>query len=229
MKEEKGNILFCGVGGQGVVLASEVVARALLEVGFDVKKSEVHGMARRGGSVESHVRFGRKVHSPVIAAGEADTVVAFELLESLRYAGHFRPGGRVIVSTQRIPPLSVSSGREKYPSGILSMLRKRRMAVWPLDAPGAACELGEPRVLGMVMVGALSEVLPVPRKTLAEVTASLVPGRFRETNLAALEKGRGLASGLSAKHETFPPEEMPSFPPRRDVRKVLGQSHDLWR
>jgi indolepyruvate ferredoxin oxidoreductase beta subunit len=229
VKEEKGNILFCGVGGQGVVLASEVAARALLGAGFDVKKSEVHGMARRGGSVVAHVRFGRKVHSPVISAGEADTVIAFELLESLRYAGHFSPGGLVIVNTQRIPPLSVSSGREKYPTGILSILRRRRMAVWPLDALGASLELGEARVLGMVMAGALSEILPVSWKVLADVAASLVPRRYREANLAALERGRGLASGLASKRENFATEEMPALPPRGEMREIRGQLQDLWR
>jgi indolepyruvate ferredoxin oxidoreductase beta subunit len=107
--KNKGDILFCGVGGQGIVLASEVTALALMEAGYDVKKSEVHGMAQRGGSVLSHLRYGKQVFSPLIAPGGADVAVAFELLESLRYIHYLHPASEVIVNTQRIAPPSVAT------------------------------------------------------------------------------------------------------------------------
>jgi len=214
-----GNILFCGVGGQGVVLASEVAALALAQAGFDVKKSEVHGMARRGGPVLSHLRYGGRVFSPLIEPGGAGVAVAFELLESLRFISYFGPGCRVLVSTQRIPPPAVAAGRDKYPGGILSTLRKRKFRVWPIDALGAALTLGEPRVLGMVMAGALSLLLPASKSAFLAAVASAVPGRYVEANLAAFERGRGMASRLLR-------EEAPPAPGEQIAGSNLQKSFD---
>ncbi len=116
------NILLCGVGGQGTLLASNLIADCAMKAGFDVKKSEIHGMAQRGGSVVSHVRFGDKIASPIIRKGEADIVLSFEELEALRWAEYLKPDGIVITNSQKILPMYVSSGSEKYPENIPDIL-----------------------------------------------------------------------------------------------------------
>jgi indolepyruvate ferredoxin oxidoreductase beta subunit len=186
----KGDILFCGVGGQGIVLASEVTSLALMEAGYDVKKSEVHGMAQRGGSVLSHLRYGKKVYSPLIAPGGADIAVAFELLESLRYIHYLHPASEVIVNTQRIAPPSVATGVERYPKDVLGRLRKRGLSVHALDAFSAARELGELRAVNLIMVGALSNLLPVKERHFIDAIRKKVPERYLKVNLEAFRKGK---------------------------------------
>lgn len=203
--KDSGNILFCGVGGQGIVLASEVSARALAEEGFDVKSSEVHGMAQRGGPVVSHLRYGKRVLSPVIGPGGADIAVAFELMEPLRYIEHLKPGGLVILNKQKILPMSVTTGMREYPCDILGQLEKRHLCVCPIDAIGMARSLGEARVLSMVMVGALSCLLPVGKNVFLNVVSSSVPHRFVAANLKAFEAGRNIAAEkLSSRTRTMP-------------------------
>lgn len=187
---KKGNILFCGVGGQGILLASEVVGYALIQGGFDVKKSEVHGMAQRGGSVEAYLRFGKKVYSPLIESTTVDIQVSFELLESLRYLHMLGKQSRVIVNTQRIPPLSVSTGIEAYPDDIIERLRGFGLRVYPIDAFQISREIGEVRTVNMVLVGALSNFLPVDEEAFLDVIKWRVPERFREVNLEAFKRGR---------------------------------------
>ncbi len=189
-RNTSGNILFCGVGGQGILLASEITSLALLEAGFDVKKSEVHGMAQRGGSVEAHLRYGPKVYSPLIGRGTVDIEVAFEQLESIRYLPFLNPDSTVIVNTYRILPPSVSTGQEGYPGNILEELKKRRLAVYPVDAFDMARELGELRTVNMILVGALSRFLPVKEKVFLDIISARVPGRFRDVNLKAFKRGR---------------------------------------
>lgn len=185
----KGNILFCGVGGQGIILASEIVAMALIKVGLDVKKSEVHGMAQRGGSVIVHMRFGEKVYSPLVEPGTADIEVAFELLESLRYLPYLNEDSKVIVNTQRILPLSVAIGAEQYPTDVIGELKKRISFVYPVDAFELARSAGEIRATNMVLVGALSRFLPLRKEDLLEVIEQRVPKRFVEVNVKAFIKG----------------------------------------
>jgi|Deesub1362B_J571_1020462.scaffolds.fasta_scaffold00107_16 indolepyruvate ferredoxin oxidoreductase beta subunit len=194
--DEKGNILFCGVGGQGILLASEVVGYALIQNGFDVKKSEVHGMAQRGGSVEAFLRFGKKVYSPLIEPTTVDIQVSFELLESLRYLPMLGKQSRIIVNTQKIPPLSVSTGIETYPDGIIERLKGFGLEVYPIDAFQISKEIGEVRTVNMVLVGALSNFLPVDEDAFLDVIKWRVPERFREVNLEAFKRGRGLIDNI---------------------------------
>lgn len=186
----KGNILFCGVGGQGIILASEITAMALINAGFDVKKSEVHGMAQRGGAVVAHMRYGDKVYSPLVEPGTADVEIAFELLESLRYLNYLNGKSRVIVNTQKILPLSVATGVEEYPSDVIGELRKRVALVYPIDAFELAQSAGEIKATNMVLVGALSRFLPVSENDFLKVIEKRVPKRFVDVNVKAFIKGR---------------------------------------
>lgn len=190
MPMQSGNILLAGVGGQGILLASEILSSALLKAGFDVKQSEVHGMAQRGGSVVSHVRFGKKVFSPLIELGTADITVSFELLEALRYLPYYRKGSTVIVNTQKILPAPVATGLEVYPPGAIEQLQSRDLVVHALDAFGIAASAGEQRAVNMVLVGALSKLLPVEEKILMEIIGTRIPEKIRKVNTRAFLKGR---------------------------------------
>jgi indolepyruvate ferredoxin oxidoreductase beta subunit len=187
---KSGNILMCGVGGQGILLASEITALTLIKAGFDVKKSEVHGMAQRGGSVVAHLRFGDKVYSPLIEPGTADIEVAFEMMESLRYLHYLNRKSTIIVNTQKIFPPSVATGIEEYPQEVINELRERKLPVFPLDALGEAKNIGEVRTVNMVIVGALSVFLPVEKTIFLKVINERVPERFRKVNIEAFIKGR---------------------------------------
>lgn len=192
--KDRGNILFSGVGGQGILLASEIAAYALMKAGLDVKKSEVHGMAQRGGSVEAHLRYGAKVYSPLIEPGSADVLCAFEMLESLRYLTYLSKQSKVIVNLQRIPPPSVATGLEGYPEGIIEKLRSMGLSVYPIDAYKAAVELNEPRAINMVIVGALSRFLPVQEDIYMDVIKDRVKKDFIAVNKEAFLKGRNLVN-----------------------------------
>ena len=191
--KESGNILFCGVGGQGILLASELTAYALLATGLDVKKSEVHGMAQRGGSVVAHLRYGPKVYSPLIDPGTADIAVAFEMVEAVRYLPYLHRDSQVIVNTQKIMPPAVATGKMTYPEDILGALTERHLAVLPVDGFGVARQVGEVRTANVVMVGALSQFLPVSADTFLQVIKERVPARFLDVNLAAFKAGRQLS------------------------------------
>jgi len=185
-----GNILLCGVGGQGILLASEITSSALIKAGLDVKKSEVHGMAQRGGSVVAHLRYGEKVYSPLIEPGSADIAVSFELLESLRYLPYYHKGTKVIVNTQKILPAPVSTGLDTYPTDVLEQLNARGLAVFPVDAFDIARAAGETRAVNMVLVGALSVFLSVDEKIFLAVIEESIPEKIRRVNLEAFMKGR---------------------------------------
>ncbi len=191
--KKSGNILLCGVGGQGIILASEVLSSVLLKAGFDVKQSEVHGMAQRGGSVVSHIRFGEKVYSPLIEPGTADTTVSFELLEALRYLPLYRRGATVIVNTQKILPSPVASGMAEYPEDVIGQLTARGLSVHPINAFEIASAAGEKRAANMVLLGALSAFLPVEEKLFLSAVEDRVPEKFKKANLEAFRKGREAA------------------------------------
>lgn len=184
------NILFSGVGGQGILLASEITAQALLAAGYDVKKSEVHGMAQRGGSVTAQLRYGTRVYSPLIDPGCADIQMAFEMMEAVRYLPYLHPGSTVIVNTQQILPPSVATGQAAYPQKILDELTVRGIEVIAVDAFAIAREAGEVRTANVALVGALSVHLPVEAAVFRDVIESRVPERFREANMDAFEAGR---------------------------------------
>ncbi len=192
--EDTGNILFSGVGGQGILLASEITVYALLSAGYDAKKSEVHGMAQRGGSVTAQLRYGKKVYSPLIEPGCADIQMAFEMMEAVRYLPYLHKGSRVIVNTQKILPPSVATGQAVYPENVLNHLTGRNIIVVPVDAFDLACEVGEIRTANVVMVGALSTFLPIEPAIYEEVILTRVPERFRDVNLKAFEAGRRVSS-----------------------------------
>ncbi|MBP2669523.1 MAG: indolepyruvate oxidoreductase subunit beta, partial [Deltaproteobacteria bacterium] len=161
MNLARGNVFLAGVGGQGTLLASEVLCEAFLLAGYDVKKSEVHGMAQRGGAVTTHLRFGPKVFSPLIEPGGADLLIAFEKLEALRFAHFLRPGGAMVVNAQEIFPPSVATGQERYPEDVAVRLRTVTDRLHFVDALAAALLLREVRAVNMVMVGAASHYLPL--------------------------------------------------------------------
>ncbi len=185
-----GNILFSGVGGQGILLASELTAYAQLAAGFDVKKSEVHGMAQRGGSVEAHLRYGEKVYSPLIDPGTADILVAFEILEAARYLPYLHKDRAVIVNTQKILPPSVALGKAQYPDTILDELRARHINVVAIDAFAVAQQVGELRTANVIMVGAMSNFLAVDPAVFLQAIDSAVKKPFRDMNKKAFAAGR---------------------------------------
>ncbi|BCL61576.1 indolepyruvate oxidoreductase [Desulfomarina profundi] len=188
--KEQGNILFSGVGGQGILLASEITAYSLLAAGFDAKKSEVHGMAQRGGSVTAQLRYGDKVYSPLIEPGKADILVAFEMMEAVRYLPYLHGGSKVIVNTQKILPPSVATGQAVYPEGLLDTLRERGVVVVPVDAFGIAKAVGEVRTANVAMVGAIAPFLPVDSELFGDIIRSRVPAKFMDVNLQAFEAGQ---------------------------------------
>ena len=188
--EDTGNILFSGVGGQGILLASEITVYSLLLAGYDAKKSEVHGMAQRGGSVTAQLRYGRKVYSPLIEPGGADIQVAFEMMEAVRYLPYLHKGSKVIVNTQKILPPSVATGQAEYPENVLDHLTQRDIVVIPVDAFDLARDVGEVKTANVVLVGALSNFLPIDVAVYEEVIRTRVPERFRDVNLSAFEAGR---------------------------------------
>jgi len=191
--EDSGNILFSGVGGQGILLASEVTVYSLLAAGYDAKKSEVHGMAQRGGSVTAQLRYGKKVYSPLIEPGGADIQVAFEMMEAVRYLPYLHAGSKVVVNTQQILPPSVATGQAEYPEEVLNHLRERDIVVVPVDAFDIAREVGEVRTANVVMVGALSAFLPVDEANFEEIIRSRVPEKFIDVNLKAFAAGRNVS------------------------------------
>ncbi len=184
------NILLAGVGGQGIILASEVVADVAAAAGLEVKKSEVHGMAQRGGSVVTHIRFGERVNSPLVAAGEADFLVAFEAMETLRYLHFLRPASRVIMNLQRIPTLRMLRGEETYPA--VDEIAAAARAVSDLatvDAAALALAAGNQRAANIVLVGVMGRELTFKRDAWHDAIARLLPERLRGANLAAFDAG----------------------------------------
>jgi indolepyruvate ferredoxin oxidoreductase beta subunit len=192
-RAEDVGFLLVGVGGQGTLLASNVLAHVGVRAGFDVKKAEVHGMAQRGGSVSSHLRWGKKIHSPLIGRGEVDYLVAFEKLEALRYLSMLRPGGAAIVGDMRIPPLSVSSGADVYPDDgeLRRIINKVTDDLHFIPSSRLAEEAGNVRAHNIVVLGALSNfVVQVPAPLWLEVIAEWVPHKFIEVNRRAFQVGR---------------------------------------
>jgi indolepyruvate ferredoxin oxidoreductase beta subunit len=184
------NILMAGVGGQGTLLASEILSEVLMQAGYDVKKAEVHGMAQRGGSVVSHVRFGKKVYSPIIPEGEADVLFGFELLETYRYLPLVKKTGAVVVNNLRIAPPSVLLGKSDYPQDIARKLKARVDNVRIVDGLELAEQAGNAKAINTVLLGALSNTLNPSHEQWLTAIKSLVPERFLDVNLKAFELGR---------------------------------------
>jgi indolepyruvate ferredoxin oxidoreductase beta subunit len=193
MNDRITNILVVGIGGQGVMTATEILARAAIAKGYDVKKTEVAGMAQRGGVVDSHLRFGRRVLSPVIPSGSADILVAFEVAEGLRWSRELRANGVALVNTLRRPPPVVSSGLFAYPEDPVGSMRASGIMVHAFDASAIALGLGEIRLINTVMLGAIADHLPFPAEDLKEQVLSRFSSRKPELaalNERAFEAGR---------------------------------------
>jgi indolepyruvate ferredoxin oxidoreductase beta subunit len=186
------NILIVGVGGQGVILASEILSDVAMKSGYDVKKSEVHGMAQRGGIVSSHVRYGPCVHSPLIPQGEAEVLLSFELAEAVRWLGFLSSKGRVICSTERVIPPTVSTGLAEYPEDAVESIRRSSRAPILVDTQAMAKELGNPRLVNTILLGVVSRLLDLSRKEWRRVVAERVPPAFKELNLKAFQRGQAL-------------------------------------
>lgn len=183
------NLLLVGVGGQGTILASKVLVEVVLQSGLDVKMSEIHGMAQRGGSVITHVKIGEKVYSPLVEKGEADIILSFEQLEALRWLEYLKPQGQIIVSTQVIEPVPVILGKAEYPRDIVGALRKKAGIVNAVEALAIAEECGNSKVSNVVMIGVLAQKLNFPEEKWLNSLRDKVPERLLDVNLRAFKRG----------------------------------------
>ncbi len=191
MMEEAFNVIICGTGGQGILLASEVLCSAAMHQGFDVKKSEVHGMAQRGGSVSSHVRFGEKVYSPLVEKGAADMILAMEKMEALRWAPYLAPEGRIVACDLEINPMTVQTGSAVYPD-VDAIIEERGIPCRTIPALEKAEELGNMKVVNVVLLGAISPHLPIEEENWSKALEERVPPKALEVNARAFEEGRRL-------------------------------------
>ena len=182
------NIMIVGVGGQGTLLASRILGNAVIRQGHDVKVSEVHGMSQRGGSVVTYVKYGEKVHSPIIDKGEADIILAFELLEAYRALPWLKKGGKIIINDQKINPMPVITGAASYPADILGKLRKE-VDVTALDALSLAKEAGNQKAANVVLIGVMAKNTSIPYEEWVETVRTSVPAKFVDVNLKAFDLG----------------------------------------
>lgn len=187
MTETK-NIMIVGVGGQGTLLTSRILGGIILVGGYDVKLSEVHGMAQRGGSVVTFVRYGETVAEPIVEEGQADVLIAFERLEALRYAHFLKPGGALIVNDQRIDPITVVTGVAEYPENIIEELGKT-YKVYSVDAAKEAIELGNSRVFNNIVLGVAAQHMDFSKEDWLKVIADTVPPKTVEINQKAFLLG----------------------------------------
>jgi indolepyruvate ferredoxin oxidoreductase, beta subunit len=183
------NILLAGVGGQGILLASEVISEVMLMAGLDVKKNEVHGMSQRGGSVVSHVRYGEKVYSSIIPEGEVDILFSFELLETCRYLPLLRKNGRVVVNDWKIAPPSVALGKQPYPENLTDSIRQQFPATTVVSGLDLALAAGNAKTVNTVLLGALSNILEFDRELWLTALRKMIPQRLLEVNLRAFDSG----------------------------------------
>ena len=184
------NVMIVGVGGQGSLLASKLLGRLLLEKGYDIKVSEVHGMSQRGGSVVTYVRFGSKVYSPVIDKGQADYIVSFELLEAARWTEYLKPGGKIIVNTQQIAPMPVIIGAAEYPQDLLEQMNAKGLDVDAIDELSLAEQAGSSKAVNIVLMGRLSTYFDIPQEEWMDAIEKSVPAKFLELNKNAFALGR---------------------------------------
>ena len=190
MSEVK-NILLVGVGGQGTILASKILSEGLVEAGYDVKMSEIHGMSQRGGSVSTQIRFGEKVYSPIIGQGQADVIVAFEKMEALRWVPYLKEGGKMVINDHEIPSVPILMGQAEYPQGILEELSAKTSTV-VVKAAEIAANLGNSKAMNIVLLGALVKAMGVEGVDWKKAIEKNVKKGFEELNLKAFEEGMAL-------------------------------------
>ena len=187
---ETKNIMIVGVGGQGSLLASKLLGRLLLDKGYDVKLSEVHGMSQRGGSVVTYVRFGDKVYSPIIDKGEADFIVSFELLEAARWTEYLKKDGKIVTNTQQVNPMPVITGAAAYPENLAEKMTAAGIDVDAFDALKLAEEAGSSKAVNIVLMGRLSHYFDIPESEWHAAIEKSVPAKFLEMNQKAFTLGR---------------------------------------
>ncbi|MBR7080354.1 MAG: indolepyruvate oxidoreductase subunit beta [Treponema sp.] len=190
MNEDVKNILIVGVGGQGALLASKTLGQVLLDAGYDVKVSEVHGMSQRGGSVVTYVRYGKKVYSPIVDKGQADYIVSFEMLEAARYTDYLKPDGKIIVNTQTIDPMPVITGAVKYPENLEQKMKDAGFFVDAVDCLSLAQQAGTAKAVNIVLMGRLSKYMNFAEEEWLKAIEKLVKPQFLEMNKKAFALGR---------------------------------------
>lgn len=184
------NILLAGVGGQGTLLVSSILTKGLIQAGYNVKMSEIHGMAQRGGSVISHVRYGKDIHSPIIAEGQADVLIAFEQMEALRWLHYLRPDGVAIVNERKISSAPILAGVADYPEGILDEIQAK-VSAQIIDAHEIAHGLGNTRVMNIVLLGALVKALKMDSIDWENIIGDSIKEELVDINLKAFKEGLG--------------------------------------
>ena len=193
MNKNGKNVLLVGVGGQGTILASKLLSEGLLTIGYDVKMSEIHGMAQRGGSVSTHVRYGEKVYSPVLCKGEADVLVAFEKMEALRWLPYLSPNGMLIVNNHEIYPMPVILGHAEYPAELEKALAGAVSRILVVEAAKVAKEIGNSKVMNVVLLGAAIKTLGLTDRRWSDTLRTCVPPHALEVNERAFQAGMNLA------------------------------------
>lgn len=182
------NILLVGVGGQGTILAGKILSTGLMNAGYDVKMSEVHGMAQRGGSVSNQVRFGKKVYSPIIDRGQADILVSFETMEALRWLEYLKPDGKAVVNDYKIPSAPILMGKTDYPEGVLEVI-KSKVDTTVIDASKIAEELGNARTMNIVLFGALVKGMKLTEIDWETAIQNNVKANMVDINIKAFQAG----------------------------------------
>ena len=190
MKNSTTNILVAGVGGQGVILASDIMSEVFMEAGYDVKKSEIHGMAMRGGIVTSHFRFGKKVYSPLIKEGEVDILFAFEQLEGLRWINHLKRNGKIVMNDNKINPPAVNLGDMEYPKGIPEIIGSKFKGFYLVKGTDIALQIGDIRAANVVLLGAISKLFDVEQDLWLKTILGHLPEKVHEMNKKAFSAGR---------------------------------------
>ena len=190
MTDQTTNVLVAGVGGQGVILASDIMSEVFMEAGYDVKKSEIHGMAMRGGIVTSHFRFGKKVYSPLIKEGEVDILFAFEQLEGLRWINHLRSQGKIIMNDHRVNPPIVNLGEMEYPRNIPETIRSKFKDFYLIQGTEIALQVGDGRAANVVLLGAMSKFFEIDQEFWLKTILNYLPPKVHEVNRKAFAAGR---------------------------------------
>lgn len=190
MNSDVKNIMIVGVGGQGALLASKTLGQVLLDAGYDVKVSEVHGMSQRGGSVVTYVRYGKKVYSPIVDKGQADFIVSFELLEAARYTEYLKVDGQIVVNTQQIEPMPVITGAAEYPENLVEKMQAKGIKVDAQDCLSLAEEAGTAKAVNIVLMGRLSKYMDFSEEAWLSAIEKLVKPAFLEVNKKAFILGR---------------------------------------
>lgn len=196
MSKDIKNVLIVGVGGQGTLLTSRIIAQVAVQMGFDVKVSEVHGMAQRGGSVVSQVRYGEKVYSPIIKKGDADIILAFEKIEAARWLDYLKADGLVIINDERVDPLPVLSGKAQYPHDIVDKIKNVVNNTIEINATDIAIKCGNIRTANVVLVGILTAAMDIPVNEVEKAIKEMVPDKAIEVNLKAFAEGLKMATKL---------------------------------